>query len=757
MDNTFSYSCGFIMSMRSFLTLLLVFCPLHVSFSATNMSRAVGEALLRMQNPEKQGDARQEFRTLCETVAESQREETEKVLLAALNDAKNKGAFPWIVRMLGQIGSEECVPTLAKMLQTTDGALWDEIVAALARIPDESAGYALRNALPQMKSSSEKIAILSALGFRAEPASIECIVREIAGIDQEIALEALQENRIPPHLRKAYEQTPEKILLEKKKKVNLAAIRALGKIGTEEAADELKAMRLSALPPTKMNYGPPLIECAGKILQQGSVTEALSLFQSLQLSEESSGTRCAAIHGMLQIATSPDDLQFLLFCLGRADQDPLLRDVCLGFLWNFDGKIGQLIGPSQTGEEKPSGKKYSEEEQIARFQKISPDIQASILKICGVKRDETAMPLIRYGMKSDDPALRAAAYGALAGAGGAETDSLTLLLQKLAEETVAAQPGPLEIAIVEGLKRTLIDGADEQIATAAETAATVRLKNSLLEIAGSRQLYSYLPLFLREMSDENASTREIAVQGYAAIAKFEDLTTIATAILQSPKGEGRTALERAAVRICERNPNKEERVVPILDLYAKTDEKNRETLLGLLGRLGGQHAFDVVLKAMREGAPTAKEAAFHALCNWPDVCAMDELYRLATKLVNKQLASDALRGYMRIVALPSQRSGAESIALFEKATPLADTPELQNELLRRVATVRSVEALDFVLPYLEKPENRDAAYRAVLELARDDAFHAAHRMKFNPLLETILRNADTGDLSEQARRLLDRR
>ncbi len=744
------------MSIRSVFTLFLIFCPLQASFAATNISREIGGVLLEMQLPEKRGTARQELQTLCETVDQAQREEAEKVLMAALGDEKNKDSFPTIVRLLGQIGSEESVPTLAKMFQMASGGLFEEIVAALARIPTVLAGQALRDALPKAKSSPEKIAILTALGYRAEPESIECIVREIAGIDQEIALETLQENRIPIHLRKAYQQTPEKILLEQKKKVYLAAIRTLGKIGTEDAANQLKALRLSALPPTKMNYGPPLIDCAGKLLQQGNETEALSLFQSLQLSDEPPGTRSAAMNGMLQIATSPDDLQFLLFCLGRVDRDPLLRDVCLGFLWNFDGKIGQRIGPSRTGEEKQSGKKFTEQEQIERFQKIPPDFQAAILEICGAKRDETAMPLIRYGMKSDDPQLRAAAYGALAGAGETETDSMEILLQKLTEETKASQPGPTELAIAEGLKHTLIDGADERIAAAAQNASTVRLKNTLLEIARSRQLYSYLPLFLRELSAENPTTRDIAVQGFAEIARFEDLPMVTTAILQSSKGEGRTALERAAVRICERNPNKEERVAPILDLYAKTDEKNRETLLGLLGRLGGKQAFEVVLKAMRDGDATAKEAAFHSLCNWPDTFARDELYRLATKLVNKQLAAEALRGYMRIVALPSERSAAESIALFEKAKLLAETPELQNELLRRVATVRSSEALDFVLPYMDKPDNRDAAYRAVLEIAKDDTFRDANRPKLDPLLETILRNADTGDLSEQARRLLNR-
>jgi len=747
---------------------VFLFCYVISAFALaevpTNVSRAIDEFLLNMREPQTRWDAQQGLQSLCDALGDlelvSQREEAEKFLIVAVKDTKNQPSREWIVRMLGRFGSGACAPVLGELLKSSDGTLFDETVATLSRIQDQQAGQVLSEAISKMSFFDETdkcVAIFSALGYRAQQEGLESLFPIIEKLDAELAVGVLQEDHwvIPPQLQETYANSTEKLQLERKKKIWLAAIDALGKIGSAETIERLRTMRLSALTSTRMFFGPSLIQNAFKMAYTDQEQGALSLFQSLQFSSEYPGVRCGAMNGMLHVANTPDDLQFFLFFLGRAEQDRSVREVCLGFLWNFEGQIGRLIGPGLSEEEKESGKGYTEQQQIERFQRFSPEIQAALLEICGEKRDETALPLVRYGMKSEEKILQAAAYGALARIETQERETVPFLLQKLAEETNSPQPGPVEQAIVQGLRRTLLENADEQIADAVKNASSVRLKNALLEIAQARRLRFYLPLFLLALSDDNPTTRDIAATGYGEIAQFTDLREIVNAILRSTSGEKRDVLERVALKICERNPDKSERTASIINLYEKADEKNRDALLGLLGRLGGSEAYQVVLKAMREGSPTAKEAAFHSLCQWPDTNAMDELYRLASRLANRQLAAEALRGYIRILSLPSRRTPEETVTLFEKAMQQAETPELQNEILQRIAVIRSPETLRFVVPYIDESEHQNTVFSTVLELAEDRTFHDAHREVLEPLLEKILRNAATKDMAEQARRLLD--
>ena len=764
--------------MRLILSVTFFLCVLSVPLLAAvpaNVSRAIEMSLIDMRDAEKEWAARQQLQTLCDTLGtpdlDAKREEAEQMLIAALNDRKNEKAQTWIVRMLGRLGTGDCATAIAVFLQSKNETLFDETIATLARIPGSRTREVLQNAFSQTDDTKKKMAILSAFGYRAEPENAAFLQEYITELDKEIAVESLKEARwdIPPELLNAYAQTPEKIQFEQKKKIYAAAITAFGQIETEDVREHLLLLRLSAFETTKMVFGPSLVDHAARILRKGKEADALAMYQPLQFSTDLPGVRCAGMNGMLRVASSPDDIQFLLFYLGRAEQDRTVWDVAFGFLWDFDGKIGRLIGPArndedtegQEDEEDTESKKiYKEQEQIERFKKLPLGIQAALLEILGEKRDDTAITLVRYGMKSENPMLSTAAYGALAGVGivdeNQENDSITILLKKLAEETKLPEPGITERTIVRGLSRTLLENADAKIAAEISNAKEIRFKKTLLEIATARRVYLYLPTFFQAIGDDDPAVRDIAVQGYGKIAKLEDVGALLNAILKTSKREKRIALERAALKICERNPNKTERAAPILEFYTKSDENKHDALLGLLGKIGGPQAFEIVLKTMRDGSPTAKAEAFQSLCSWPDTHAMDELYRLSTKLVNKQLADEAFRGYLRILTLPSERTAEETVALFEKSKQRANTSELQNELLRRIATVRTLKTLDFVVPFMENPETQETAFRAILELAKDDSFHAANRTKIDPLLENILRNAKSSDPSERARTLLDK-
>ena len=73
-------------------------------------------------------------------------------------------------------------------------------------------------------------------------------------------------------------------------------------------------------------------------------------------------------------------------------------------------------------------------------------------------------------------------------------------------------------------------------------------------------------------------------------------------------------------------------------------------LLGVLGRIGGKKSLDGVRAALGEPDEKVKDAAVHALIEWPDTLAADDLLALAKTSPNETHQVLATRGYIRVCA-----------------------------------------------------------------------------------------------------------
>ena len=736
-----------------------------------NINESITDIVADSKDLKRIFNGEQRLQSICDRLGNpdyfDERRKAEAQLIAALKDVKNVAAYPWIARQLGRIGSADSVPALVEKLNTSTTEaknyarfdLFDEIVAALAMIPDKEAGDHIRKILATVPNPNKKIALIQALAYRNEPESVEAISEMLFAVNEikksaiaeqqaEIANKLIKERldrikknlpedpKLEQQLKKVYDiesefSQPHPLQqLSTEKRVMYFAIQSLGKIGDKNAAESLE--RLNKDTTEAWMCSDALISCSNNLVQSGNLAQAISIFQDLSLSRNVFGTRCAANRGMLRISTRSDDLSFLVFLLKAGPDRKEVLQAALGFLWEMENKLDGKITEKD-------------------FKSLSPDIKIAVLNIFGQKRDQTMLGLIQSVISNpaENETLQAAAYGALGGAGN--KDSVPQLLEKLNSNGLIAD------AVCIALNRSVIEGLDEAIAAAAGKTNNSVAKNNLLTVASERKCRLYFPMFLEILFSANdQSTRDIAVQSIGEIGSIDDVAKICDAILRTPKGEKRIDLERAAQKICERNPDREQRTVPILQLYKKSDEKTRPALYGLLARLGGKHAFETTLEGMKSTDALTKETAFQALCNWSDMYAADELYRLATRLVNKTLAQAALRSYMRIITLPSDRSGAESVELFEKAMQASSTVEEHNYLLGRAGSAKSLDVLNFIIPYVDKPENRDSAFRAVLDMARDRDFHLKNRSIIDPVLEQIKRTAGSREASDSAKEFLER-
>jgi HEAT repeat protein len=218
-------------------------------------------------------DAQQQWQDVCFKLSapgnEAQRTEACKLMAEKLVPATSATARIWLLQELAYIGRGECVDAVAKQLDDKDPLVLDAALRTLARNPAPEAGAKLLAKLPAATDTKLKAGLIGALGYRADGASVAAVAAELDSKDPIVAG---------------------------------AAAKALGKIGSPEAAKALAAARGKASGELRLRTSDAYLLCADKLLKGGKVQEAAVIYQELNKPEESRPVRMAALRGLLSTA-----------------------------------------------------------------------------------------------------------------------------------------------------------------------------------------------------------------------------------------------------------------------------------------------------------------------------------------------------------------------------------------------------------------------------------------------------------------------
>ena len=195
--------------------------------------------------------------------SEARLAEIEKALLSVLESDAKRAGKQFVCRQLSIIGTEQSVPTLAKMLadeETSDMARY-----ALERIPGSAVDEALRGSLRQAKGNA-RIGIINSLGQRRDKGAVRNLSRILGRRDQEAAI---------------------------------AAAAALGQIADAQAAEALAQAKDKAEGKLLLVVLDAYLKCADQLVADGKKTEALAIYKELQKESMPGPIRSAATTGML--------------------------------------------------------------------------------------------------------------------------------------------------------------------------------------------------------------------------------------------------------------------------------------------------------------------------------------------------------------------------------------------------------------------------------------------------------------------------
>lgn len=418
------------------------------------------------------------------------------------------------------------------------------------------------------------------------------------------------------------------------------ALFALGHIGTREAADVLKSMKPAETLRSARDQA--LLECAGGLLAAGQETEAAILFDLVYKKGSHYAVRGAALRGLIRC--DPNRATELLMPALQAE-DPHLRTAALQALGEMAND--DLIVKA-----------------LDQMKDLTPAQQVVLLDSA---RGHAVLPAARRALKSDHADLRSAAIRCIARTG--TVSEVSILVEAAAG--AAGETAEVQNALV-ALKDPAVDGA--LVDLLGGDPKQVRLAVAALNGRNARSAAANLIKLAGTCADDGVA-RELD-SALAALAGPEHLKDLVALLMTAPTSAVGNAAAAALTTVGKASGNEDEVCRLLAAELPKASAKVRAAVLGVLPGLGNAQALALV----REQLKAAQDAAGHidavrCLADWPDATPLDELLALAEETKDVQQNVLALRGVLRMLALPDVRERAEYNEYLKRALAAAQRDE----------------------------------------------------------------------------------
>jgi HEAT repeat protein len=297
------------------------------------------------------------------------------------------------------------------------------------------------------------------------------------------------------------------------------------------------------------------------------------------------------------------------------------------------------------------------------------------------------------------------------------------------------------------------DAVDQALLDALKQASEQQ-RAGLVDVLRRRRSTVAVPALLAEAGKEDAAAYGPAIAALRSLATPDDVPALVDLLLATAKGARRDEIEKTVLLVCGQTEDEAARVAPVLAVLEKADEPKRCALLPVLGRLGGKKALETIEPALASDRPAVRDAAVRALCNWPDASVAGRLLDLVKTTDSPAHRTWALRAYVRVITLKSDRPEAETLAMLQEAMKLAKDDAQRQLILDRASAVRTIETLRWVAPYLDDPAVNQAACRAVADLAHQRFLRNPNKAEFDAALKKVTEISKEPEVVARAKRYM---
>jgi HEAT repeat protein len=531
-------------------------------------------------------------------------------------------------------------------------------VAALLSDGDEKVREAARRALQGNAAPEAAAALAKALESADKP------VWRAALLDAMAAHEAAA----APHLKVMLKSLAGGDADERR-----AAAGALGRSGDPGAAEALLAA----------GAADACLALGDRLAAKGDKAAALGLFRKLYARPGPAKT--AALIGLARAGGS-SELEAVVAAMG--DADAALR-----------GAAVESVAFIPAKDAVPA--------LLAKLKGASRELTLSLLRALAFPADKAAVPALVAALGDADDEVRTAAARSL---GSIPDASAVLPLLKAAGGGGAARD-----AARTSLDRITGREADEAMLAALKD-SDAKVRAEAARALGVRRVSTAVASLLKVAEEAEPAVRALIFKALSNVVKGEDLPALAGVVARTSDAsdEAAAAILASAAQI----PDAAARADAVVAECGKATGAGKLALWGVLGRLGGPKALEVLRAGVKDADAEAQKAAVRAMGLWPDTGAAADLLALAKDGPTETLKILALRGYIRLAGL-AKGTPAEALKMFRTALDTAKRPEEKKLALGGLGEVADPESLRMIEPLLDDPALKEEAAAAAVAVSAD--------------------------------------
>jgi HEAT repeat protein len=438
--------------------------------------------------------------------------------------------------------------------------------------------------------------------------------------------------------------------------VTASALAALASIGDRAALEALAAARKKTNSPLASEA---YVVCADRVAARGERALAARVYKEMIAPEQPAQVRARALRGL--VGVDPKGAVPVLMSELRSKDAERQVDAI------------RLLSGLRAGE--------AAQTLAAEFPNLPAVAQVHLLN----SGNAVVKALAPSALKSGDAAVRAAALSALGKTGDASSVKL------LAE--AAASGSALEQSAARRSLYTLRGASIDAAIVAAIGPASGKVKSELILAAGERASAGAAEALMRS-AQQSPETRREALRALRNVGGAAQTPALVDLLLNAASAtERREAAQTLAAVLRRAQP------APVgagITAYRTAGSREaRLSLLEVMGATSSEEALPVLRAGITDPDPEIARASILALTSWESAAPLGDLLQLAKSApAGSNLQILALRGVLRLIVLPSERSAAASAQLLSEAMQLASQTAEKRAVLSLLPSFPSKEALE---------------------------------------------------------------
>ena len=499
-----------------------------------------------------------------------------------------------------------------------------------------------------------------------------------------------------------------------------AAAAGLGRIGGAKAAALLGKAKGKTSGVLLMQVLDAYISCADGFLESGSQAKALKIYEELYSSDVPAPIRAAALKGIVGAGTEKST-EVILSALW--DDDTVICSVAAGLVREAKGIDAESIA--------------------AEISKLPEMVQVQLLSALGERGDESAGAFIVEATRSENKDVRVAALKAMGSFG---TAANVVLLSHMAAGTKGAE----RAAARESLYRLRGDEVDRAIMGGINKSKGA-VKAELVRSLSHRNLKADTRILLETVRDTDRNVRLESIRALRELGAPQMIVPLVRLLREKRHIVEVKEIEKAMVGVCRKSPDKNTKILS--HMLNNIEEKQvRISLLRVVGELGDSNSLEAVRRALKDEDADIQMAAIRTLSNWPDVAPAGDLLEVVKSSEQEIQRVVALRGYIRLLGLESERTAADTVKLYREAMGLATNVSEKKMVLSGLANVEGVESLDMAVSYVGDKELSQEAEAAVVKIAGSTIENEPEKSR--SALKKVLEGSENESIRGEAQELL---